>query len=264
MRNIAVLIDYTEGSKTALRQAELLTKKVNGVLYAINIASSPDKVNDSHNELIQFIKLNSNSWEDIKIEIGEGNLFSAIPAVLKRIEPSVVIICTHGIKGMFQHLFGAHILKLVQSIPFPSIVIQENNQIQISETKKVLFPLGPHPDFKTKIKQTIDFAKMMDAEIYLYQIDRPGMINEDYLDQNLQLAKQAFSDNNIIVHKVIDEMKVISAGFSRQTMDYAMDNNIQLISLMASVSKLDTLYGVGDKENFLVNPQGIPIFCCME
>jgi hypothetical protein len=67
-----------------------------------------------------------------------------------------------------------------------------------------------------------------------------------------------------VVHKVIDELKVISAGFSRQTMEYASDNHIQLISLMASVSKLDTLYGVGDKENFLVNPNGIPILCCMD
>lgn len=264
MKNIAVLIDYTEGSITALKQAEALAQRVNATLHAINIAPSPDKVMDSNSDLIQFLKDHSSRWESIKVEIGEGNLFTAIPHVLKKIEPSVVVVCTHGIKGMFQHLFGAHILKLVQSIPFPCIVIQENNQIQIADIKKILFPLGPHPDFKTKINQTIEFAKMMGAEIYLYQIDRPGMINEDYLEQNLHAAKQAFAEHEIVVHKVIDELKVISAGFSRQTMEYASDNQIQLISLMASVSKLDTLYGVGDKENFLVNPKGIPILCCME
>jgi len=38
---------------------------------------------------------------------------------------------------MFQHLFGAHILKLVQAIPYPSIVLQENNKTDLVNIKSI-------------------------------------------------------------------------------------------------------------------------------
>ncbi|MDZ4667653.1 MAG: universal stress protein [bacterium] len=264
MKNIAVLIDFTEGSITALVQAETFAKKIGATLHAVNIAPSPDKIASATSNLTQFLEKYAANSQDIKLEVGEGNLFTALPTILGRFEPSLVIVCTHGIKGMFQHLFGAHILKLVQSIPYPSIVIQENNQTDISSINKILFPLGPHPDFSIKIKQTIALALILQAEVYLYKIERPGMGYEDQLDQNFQHAKNAFTENKITTHRVIDELQIISAGYSRQTIEYAYKNQIQIISLMASVSNLDLLFGVGDKENFMVNTYGIPILCCME
>jgi nucleotide-binding universal stress UspA family protein len=264
MKNIAVLIDFTEGSITALKQAEAFATKIGATLHAVNIASSPDKIANASSNLSDFIVEHATHAANIKLEVGEGNLFTAIPSVLSRFEPNLVIVCTHGIKGMFQHLFGAHILKLVQSIPYPTIVVQENNQTDISQIKKILFPLGPHPDFSIKIKQTIALALVLDAKVYLYKIERPGMGYEEQLDQNFQHARNAFAENNIATHRVLDDIEIISAGYSRQTIEYAYKNEIQLISLMASVSNLDLLFGVGDKENFMVNSYGIPILCCME
>ncbi len=262
MKKIAILIDYTDGSKVTLSQAILLAHKTHARLYAINIATSNDKFAQAESDLKTFIKENTDSWESIQTEIGVGNLFDAVPAILKKIDPDLVVLCTHGVKGMFQHLFGAHILKLVQVIPFPSIVLQENNKKDLSSIDNILFPLGPHPEFETKIKQTTKIADELAANIVLYEIDRPGLETENQLNKNLQNSKDYFSEHHINFSRVLDDLKVISAGYSRQTLDYAMENNISLISIMSTVSKNDVLFGVSDKENFLINTMGIPVLCC--
>ena len=262
MKTIAVLIDFTEGAKVALKQALLLAEKTKANIVAVHIASGIDKAASAESDLKLFLEENTTLSENIRIEIGIGNLFDAVQTVFNKIEPDLCIVCTHGVKGMFQHLFGAHILKLAQSISFPTIVLQENNKVNLSEIKSILFPIGPHPEFEIKIRECSNLAKELSAEIIIYEIDRPGIDVENQLGKNKQNARDYFTKNEIVHHKVLDDLKVISAGYSRQTLAYAEENNLQLISIMASISKNDVLFGVGDKENFLINSLGIPILCC--
>jgi nucleotide-binding universal stress UspA family protein len=264
MKTIAVLIDFTEGAKTALNQAILLANKNGATVYGINIAETAEKVHQSETDLRAFLNTLPESHAQTKIAIGVGTLFTAVPSVLKKIDPDLVLVCTHGVKGMFQHLFGAHILKLVQVIPFPSIVIQENNRVDFSNINKILMPIGPHPFFEKKIRQTVRLAKAFGAEIIVYEIDKPGLDADNQMEKNRQLAKDYFTEHGITYNRILDDLRVISAGFSRQTLEYAVDNKVSLISLMATISKNDVLFGVGDKENFLVNNYGIPVLCCHE
>jgi hypothetical protein len=262
MKRIAVFIDFTEGSKTAMQQAVLFAKKHNSVIYAVNIAESEDKVAQTKEDLAQFCSTFEVAGLELKVEVMSGDLFAATPLVLKRIDPHLVFVCTHGVKGLKQHLFGSHILKFVQTIHYPSIVIQENNQVKFDEVKTILFPLGPHPDYMIKIESTAEIAKAFSAKVILYEIDKPGLDGDPQLDINRKNARTHFENNGISFESVVEEMKVVSAGFSRQTLEYAKENGISLISLMATVSKNDLLFGTGDKESMLVNPLGIPVLCC--
>jgi nucleotide-binding universal stress UspA family protein len=263
MKKIVVLIDFTEGSKIALKQACQLASKNGATIYVLNVVDSPDKSAQAEQALAEFIELNATCKVQAHAEVGVGNLFTAIPSLLKKIEPDLVIICTHGIKGMFQHLFGAHILKLVQTIDYPTIVVQENNKINFAEIDKILMPIGPHPDFSIKVEQTAAMAKALNAEVVVYEIDRDGFDSGDHLmDKNRNLIRQYFDEHQVAYSKKVDDLKVISAGFSRQTLEYASEEKISLISLMSTVSKDEVVFGVGDKENFLVNTYGIPILCC--
>ncbi len=263
MKKIVVLIDFTEGSKTALKQACLLSSKNGAAISVVNIVDTPDKSAQAEQALSNFITEHATCKVKTEAVIGVGTLFTAVPSLLKKLEPDLVIICTHGIKGMFQHLFGAHILKLVQTIDYPTIVIQENNKINFSEINKILMPIGPHPDFNIKVRQTASLAKALGAEVVVYEIDRDDFDSGDHLmEKNRNLIRQYFEEHQVPYSKKLDELKIISAGFSRQTLEFASTENISLISLMSTVSKDEVVFGVGDKENFLVNPYGIPILCC--
>jgi nucleotide-binding universal stress UspA family protein len=255
MKNIAVLIDFTEGSKVALKQAAQLAKKIDAKVYGLHIVSTQQKVEGAAAQLLQFFK---EQGVEADPQVSVGSLNTATQEGLKKVRPDLVVVCTHGIKGMFQHLFGAQILKLVQSIPYPCLVIHENCTTDLANTQKMLFPIGPHPDYK----QAGAFAKVLNATLVIYEIDRPGGVYEDLLAQNLELATSYFDEHQINYTKVIEEAKFVSVGYSRQTIEYASSNTIPIISLMASVSKNEELFGLGDKENFLVNEQGVSVLTC--
>jgi hypothetical protein len=163
---------------------------------------------------------------------------------------------------MFQHLFGAQILKLVQGLSYPCIVLHEHGKIDLVNIRKILFPLGPHPDFSIKIMQTGDIAKALGATIVIYEINKPGADFENQLSINSLAAVRYFEEQQIPYEKVMEDPEVISVGHSRQTLEYADKHNLPLISLMATVSKNETLFGMGDKENFLVNDLGIAVLTC--
>lgn len=261
MKKIAVLIDFTEGSKAALIQAAALAKKINAKVSGLHIVSSQNKVIEATAQLEAFLKEHAGNVA-VESSVSVGSLNSASYEGLKKIEPDLVVVCTHGIKGMFQHLFGAQILKLVQSIPYPCIVIHEKNSIDLANTQKILFPIGPHPEFMTKIKQVSAFAKTLNATVVIYEINRPGGEDENMLMKNLEQAKKYFDEHGVTYTRVFEEVKFFSVGFSRQTIDYASENGISIIGLMATISENEELFGWGDKENFLVNEQGISVLTC--
>ncbi len=192
MNSIVVLIDFTEGSRSALLQGAALAKKVGAKLVGLHIVNSSEKIADAEKLLAHF--MNHNLKDTLKYEavVCEGSLNSAVRSALKKISPDLVIVCTHGVKGITQHLFGAFILKLVQEINFPCIVVQDNCAMDLINIDTILFPIGPHPDFTLKIKQTADLAKILNAKIVVYEIERPNIDFEDILNKNIVAAKEYF------------------------------------------------------------------------
>lgn len=262
MKTIVVLVDFTEGSLIALKQAESLASRSNIKIIGLHVVTSSNKITDAEIQLKEFMDKNINSTIDYEAKVCEGSLIPAIKSALKKISPDLVLVCTHGVKGIAQHLFGAQILKLAQDINYPCIVIQENCAMELLSIDTILFPIGPHPEFSIKIKQTAEIAKLLNAKILIYEIERPNVDFEDILHKNIVEAKEYFNKEQIDYSVIIEDNKVISLGYFRQTMEYAIQNKIYLISQMASVSNNDVIFGVGDKEKFFVNANGLSILSC--
>lgn len=264
MQRVAVLIDFTEGSVMALKQAEQLAAKTNAELHAVHICASNDKVEASGAQLRGFISANAANPHTVKTDIGVGNVQQAAPDIMRRISPDVVVVCTHGIKGIAQHLFGAKILKIAEVMRYPMIVLHENNRVNLTDVDSILFPLGPHSGFATKIKQTGTIAKALGASIVMYEIETPGSGPDSNLEKNKNAATVHFNEIRLNSKYVLDEMRFVSAGFSRQTIAYATENHFGMMSLMATVSKNDIRFAAGDKENLVMNAEGMPVLLCTE
>lgn len=262
-QKIAVLVDFTDGSSSALKQADQLARKTGASITAVHVVGKNEQIEQAGKELKGFVAGHFDSPYEVKTEVVAGDLNEAVPAVMKRIEPDLVIVCSHGIKGIAQHLFGSRILHLAEVMRFPMIIIHENIKVNLSEAKSILFPIGPHDEFDIKIRQTAALAKVLGATIVMYEIETPGAASSDQLEANKAAAKKYFSEAGVASKYVLDEMKMLSAGFSRQTLAYAVENQASMISLMATVSKNDIRFGSGDKENLVNNPNGVPVLLCM-
>lgn len=262
MNKIAVLIDYTEGCKIAIEQAVVLAQQINAELYAVNIAPDGTDSQTAQAALLAFAGEVVNNRVVLHASVGHGDVMHNSGYVLSHIDPKLVVVGTHGIKGIKQHLFGAHILKLVQSILYPTIVVQENTKVNPDGFQKILFPVGPHRQYHIKVEQTALVAGIKNASVVQYEIERAHIEPNEYVVRNKRVSKEYFAEKNVNFTEVLEETNVISLGYSRQTIQYAIDHKFDLISVMADVPEDDIYFGRTDKENILTNAGGIPVLCC--
>lgn len=262
MNSIAVLIDFTEGCKVAIEQAKVIAMHADAKIVAVHFLMKNDNQIEVEKELSLFVGKVMGEETNFETVIATGELMHNAAAELGRINPMLVVVGTHGVKGIKQNLFGAHILKLVQAIPYPCLVVQENTKVNAVGIKKILFPVGPHKMYAIKTEQTAMMAKIFDADIVQYEIERPLITPDPALIKNMKEAKEYFQTSNNRFSEIKEESKVISVGFARQTINYAEENKFDLIALMSDVPVDDAYIGRTDKENFLTNAAGIPVLCC--
>jgi nucleotide-binding universal stress UspA family protein len=261
MKKIAAFIDFTEGCKIALSQAAVMAHKTQAEMYVVYIMNDDSDPAAKQIEMLDFAKQLPNMPNNMIAVAGHGDLLEGAKQVLRHIDPDFVVVGTHGIKGMMQHLFGAHILKLVQAIPYPCIVVQENTVVNPDGFSSILFPVGSHPAYDVKIAQASKLAKIFDSEVVQYEIDKSTGV-DDMIKRNSRDSKAFFEANHTKYRFVLEDATVMSVGYSRQTIKFANDNHMGIIALMSDVPATEAFYGKADKENFLTNPSGIPVLCC--
>lgn len=263
MKKIVAFIDFTEGCKIALQQANAIARVANAEIYAVYIMTSPGDLTVQEDALRNFALSVPGISRSIQIAVGTGELMEGAAHTLKRINPDLVVVGTHGIKGIVQHLFGAHILKLVQAIPFPCVVVQENTKVRENGWNKLLFPVGAHPAYRIMTEQAAALAKVFHTHVIQYEIEKSPDVDE-LQKENTKMAREYFDENQIPFTYILEEATVLSVGYSRQILKYASENDIGLISTLAEIAPGDISYGKADMENLLTNEFGIPILCCNE
>jgi nucleotide-binding universal stress UspA family protein len=262
MKKIAVLIDLSEGSKVALKQAKILAEKNNASLVIVHIANDnvPDEI---HINLLEgFVKPITGNVIEVQYRIGRGDFMSQIPAQIEQAKADYVVLCTHGIKGIAQNLFGAHVLKLVQSIKVPCLVVQEGSFISDNGIQKILLPASPFDDFEIKMKTCAALAKDFGAEVVHYEIDKYLGDTEEAISKNADLARDYMLGQGVSFRKVLEDNADRSLGHAQQTINYAFREHMQLICLSSHTHQEIMAMGKADKEKFLTNDKAIPVLCC--
>ncbi len=261
MKNIAVLVDYTEGCRKALNQTRVLAELAGPRIHVLNVTSN--EINEAeHARLSAFATEELGVSLPVETHLADGRLMTALKSALEDINPDLIVLCTHGVKGITQHLFGARILSLVQSLDKSFLVVQENSEIREEGFAKILFPATHSDHANILIEQVTSLAAECDSEVVFYEIDKYfGDVEQEIL-QNFDAAKKAFKAKGIRFSHVKEEPNNHSMGFARQTLDYAAKNGIGLIATLSEVADNGFLMLKADKELLLTNTQGTPVFVC--
>lgn len=262
MKKIAVLVDLKESGKPALKQAVVLARLTGAEITVLHVAD--DNVSDEIHENILLAYARSVIDKDVALstKLGRGNYMSEIPGVVSAANPDLVVLCTHGIHGLAQNLFGAHVLKLVQSLPYACLVVQENSVIDPLGLQKILLPASPFADFKIKMKSCAAIAKVSNADVVFYEIDKYLGDTEEPIAANAKLASEYMAEQKINFSAVKEDNKSMSLGHAQQTIDYASAHNMNAICLSSNTHHDFMAMGKADKEKFLTNNKGIPVLCC--
>jgi nucleotide-binding universal stress UspA family protein len=262
MKNIIVLIDYSSGCKIALHQAQVIALKADAKLSAVHINTEGVELLEAHSKLKSFVQQELGENNHIACLVYSGHLFSAIGDAIHGLEPSLVVLCSHGMHGIAQRLFGGHALKLAQAFDYPCLVLQENSIVRKEGFKKILFPTSPYPDVLIKCQQTESFAKIFGSEIILYEVNKYLANTEEKIAYNNNKTIEFFAERSIHCAKVSDESRVVSMGYSRQNLAYAKEENLDAIVMMSAIQDSDMMMLKADKEMLMSNEDGTPILVC--
>lgn len=189
-----------------------------------------------------------------------GDVLPSLDSISSGSNFQLMVVGTHGVKGIRQFLFGSDILHLVRQAGCASLVVQEATRPKAA-IKKVLLPAGAHASYVHLAESLVPLLKSNGAEVLVYTVRRPMEDLSAVLIQNRDNAIALFNAAGISCTVVEEESNVVSFGFAKQTLAFATQNAVDIIGIIPQASDEFTYMADAEKERFLTNDAGISIWC---
>ena len=155
--SILIPVDFTPASEKAIEFGILLARKGHFNLSLLHVFEddgySFEDCETKLKSLAEKIDSDEDFFCDYRCE--RGNIFNIITAIASQAIYRMMVIGTHGPKGIRQKFFGPDILKLLKKASIPSVIVQEGSNVPEGGFTKAIFPVGGHDDYqKNNNRQT--------------------------------------------------------------------------------------------------------------
>lgn len=260
MKKIGVLIDFTPTSLLALRYAIAFRRVFHSKIILVHVASKLEDEAALRDKMLEYTEIEKLT-KDFKVRLDEGAYMQKIPRTLEMEELDLVVIGTHGQRGIYQNIFGANILKLIQAIPCNALVVQDHSPSPNNGLRKILYPIGAHQDFERKAHFSAMVAEKLKAEIEIFCVYKSEGRLSDQLSKNLDLSESLFEKKAVNYRTTLIDSSVFSIGYAREIIKQAESSQSDLITMMSQAAPENSYFGSVDKTNILLNPPGIPVLC---
>src|SRR6056297_1636174 len=221
---IIVPWDFSEVADNALKTAIRVTNKVNKEIVLVHIARKSKDVSEYGDRLVEIAYRKSVKYKrTIKSLIKTGNIFTKIGQTANELDAELVIMGTHGMKGM-QKITGSWALKVITHSSVPFIVVQEPPTK--SEFRRVVLPI----DFKSEAKEKLNWVnylqKFYDSQFFIL---KPNFTDSSFIQKTK--ANIAFCKNYLDHRNINYELHMAEGDkpFSQETLHFAKKVNADLI-----------------------------------
>ncbi|MFW6327483.1 MAG: universal stress protein [Bacteroidota bacterium] len=255
MHSILVPYDFTEVAFHAVEHAANLSCVLNTNITLLHIVKKDTEIPEAEEKLKgEADKIQGKLNVKPEILVREGTIFNSINKVSEELESAIVVMGTHGMKGL-QKLTGSWALKVIVGSRVPFLVIQEPPRKK--DYTKIVFPV----DFKSENKEKLRWAEYMsrffDTKIYLFSSTSKDGGVEGRTKANVVFCKNFLEEKKIDYELVLAKHK---ASFSQETIDFARDNEADLIIIMTTRDIAFHDYVIGAQEQYIIaNSAKVPV-----
>jgi len=255
-RPILVTWDFTEKSRFALEHGISLSKHLDTDVHLFHIVKKEKEVDEAAGKLNEIIeesqkKFNVRPLPLIKV----GTIFTTISEVASEMHAEMVILGTHGMKGM-QKLVGSWALKVISGSKVPFIVVQAPPKKEGFE--KIVFPLDFRKENKEKINWIFYIARLYNAKFYIIKAKTTDPKFKKGIQSNWLFTKK-FLDNNEIPYEI---ETAESSHFTNETIEFAHKIKADLILIMTTKNINVADYVLGAHEQTIIsNKHEVPVMC---
>jgi nucleotide-binding universal stress UspA family protein len=257
---IVVPWDFTPVAEHALAHAVKISRMVGNEICLLHIVDSGIKpaAEGEKRVLLQHVADENSKKYNLSIiaDIVKGSIFSAIAEFVNDKDASVVVMGTHGMKGM-QKLTGSWALKVIVKSKVPFIVVQDPPADQ-ERYHNIVFPVDFRKENKEKTRMAIFMGKYFDSKMHI-------LVTTAY-DKNLIKKTKVnlnFAIKYLIQNNIEYQIHEIPRGnFAQQTIDFAQKINADLILIVTTKNITFADYMVGASEQYIIaNSSKIPVCC---
>ncbi|WP_321294825.1 universal stress protein [Marinifilum fragile] len=256
-RSLLVAWDFSTVAEYALDHASIFAENVEAEVVLVHIVKKESQLEEAKGKMAEAVE-KIYKEKNIRPEfiVRDGSIFTTINDVAKEMNAMLVLMGTHGIKGM-QKLTGSWALKVIVGSRVPFVVVQAP-PVQ-KKYSSVVLPV----DFKKENKEKLSWAEFLGKFFKAkMRIITPKMPEGQMLQRtkaNLVFAKKYLESRGIDY-----EIDTADGGndFAMETVDFAkkIDADIILIMTTKNISFQD--YMLGAHEQFVIaNSAHIPVMC---
>jgi len=257
---IVVPWDFTNVAESALAHAVKISRMVGNdiaLLHIVDEGIKPKAELEKRSLLKKQAEESSNKYNvPITYLTKKGSIFTSIAEYANEKEASLVIMGTHGMKGM-QKLTGSWALKVIVKSKVPFIVVQDPPADQ-ERYHNIVFPIDFRGENKEKMNMAIFMGKYFESKVHMLVAISSDKNLLKKTNINLNFAVKYLIQNNI----EYEIHKIPKGKFAQQTIDFAQKKNADLILIMTTKNITLADYVIGADEQYIIaNSSKIPVCC---
>lgn len=194
---------------------------------------------------------------EVKAKILEGNLFDSVSEYASEQQADMVIMGTHGIKGV-QKLTGSWALKVIAGSDVPFLVVQDGPTCE-KVFEHIVMPVDFRDEEKEKIQWAIKIAIQYQSKIHIIIPNAFDSGVQKKINNNIAFAKMHIESYGLEweLHNAAK-----SKSFQEEVINLARDIEADLILVMTKPNLDLTDYVFGAQEQYIIaNNAKIPVIC---
>ncbi len=156
----------------------------------------------------------------------EGSIFSTINTVAREIKANLMVMGTHGKKGL-QHVFGSYAMKVVEESTVPVVVVQK--RAFKTGYKNIVFPVSNDLEPRQAVHWAKLMAKLFKANIHIYISPEKDIARHTSLAIITKQITTVF-DAEDVSYSIVTAEK--SSAFAEQVISYSVIQHADLIMIM--------------------------------
>jgi nucleotide-binding universal stress UspA family protein len=167
---IVVPWDFTPVASHALAHAVKISRMVGNEISLLHVVEKGISQKALAEKRVHFQRVAEENSKKYNIpltwQISKGSIFHAIADFANEKEAGLVIMGTHGMKGM-QKITGSWALKVMVKSKTPFIIVQDP-PADMEKYRSIVFPVDFRVENKEKMKMAIFMGKYFDSKIFMF------------------------------------------------------------------------------------------------
>lgn len=258
-KKILVPTDFTKVGDNAIDHAVTVAKATDASIHVLHVVGNKKGLEEARVKLGALKDRVDNEYGcDINTIARIGNIFEDIDEVASELEANLIIMGTHGLRGM-QFITGSRALRIVTHSTTPFIIVQERG-IRETGYDDIVVPLDLHKETKQKLALVADMASYFKGRVHLISPGETDEFLKNQLDRNINYAKTFLTEREVEFTVEISATK--SSGFAKAVVEYAAKIDADLITIMNFYeNSLIGIIGGNYEQMMITNEAHIPVMC---